>query len=589
MLLLQRARRLAPLRRFCTTALPPARQHLLDELTERGLVQSITSRSLRQHLQPASLDVPSSPTAHKPVKRTVYAGVDPSAKSLHVGNLMPLMALLHFARYGHTSLALIGGATGSIGDPSGRSTERSALAKAELDDNVASISAQLREFFQRAQEYIQRRQGATDTDEASGSAATPTPIRVTAQAASGGPQVELAAEQAFSAGDSAFAFAAAPGSGSGAVGGAALGEALTTTPALDVRLVNNLAWFSKLNVLDFLSSVGRHARILTMMSRDSVKWRLVPDESGEAPGMSFTEFSYQLLQAYDFSVLHSGTWKCSVQIGGSDQMGNIMAGIDLIRRFKAASQPEQAEVEGKAEAETEAEGKGEEKHASPAYGLTLPLLTTSSGAKFGKSAGNAVWLSPRLLGDFDFYQFFLRARDDEVEKYLLALTLLPVRRIREVMQEHEADRKKRRAQTTLAGEVTELVRGQEARKRAELATRVLYETELENLDVESVVEAFGGAKTLVVLEKREEWIGAEITKLAATVNLVKSRADAKRAVASGGLYLNNVAVPSKTDGKPTNKMLDESDLLGPDGGRQMAILRIGKTEHRIVVVPPHSS
>ncbi|EPQ29368.1 uncharacterized protein PFL1_03123 [Pseudozyma flocculosa PF-1] len=619
MLRLSLASRRSPLRgssllrrHLSTTSSRPSsdqRPHLLDELTQRGLVQSITSRSLRAHLSAPSSEAQNALS----VKRTVYSGVDPSARSLHVGNLLPLMALLHFARYGHRSLALIGGATGSIGDPSGRSTERSALDKAELDRNVASISNQLREFFGRAQEYIERRQDLVEPSSSSSArAATPTPMEAAAQSADGGIEAELAAERAFCASSTEGAsapFPPAPGNAAVDVPqaeDAALGDRLTTTPALDVRLVNNLSWFSGLGVLEFLGTVGRHARIQTMMSRDSVKSRLVPPRSaaseGEAAaetdeangdalavGLSFTEFSYQLLQAYDFSVLHSGAWNCSIQIGGSDQMGNIMAGVDLIRRLKAAS-PAAAQLAASSSSSSPTSAAkphgGQEKYVDPAYGLTLPLLTTSSGAKFGKSAGNAIWLSPSLLSDFEFYQFFLRSRDDEVEKYLLALTLLPVGTVRQVMGEHAADRKRRGAQRKLAGEVTELVRGVEARKRAEMATRVMFETDLRDVDVDEVVEAFRGTQVLVELGSRDEWVGEDVTKLAAKVGLVKSRADAKRALSSGGLYLNNVALPSSSKSPSSGiTTLDPADLLGPPSARQFAILRVGKTEHRVVVVP----
>lgn len=252
---------------------------VVGELETRGLVHTLTSRALRTHL--------SSP-------RTVYSGVDPSARSLHVGNLLPLLALAHFARYGHRPIVLVGGATGSIGDPSGRSSERNALDPDTLTANVAAIQTQLKTFFANVAQLSGKEVG--------------------------------------------------------------------------VRMMNNYTWMSGVSMLDFLGEVGRHARLTQMLARDSVASRM------EGEGMSYTEFSYQLLQAYDFAHLHRSSG-CTVQLGGSDQLGNISAGIDLIRRRMGAKAMRD----------------------EPAYGLTLPLLTTASGEKFGKSAGNAVWLDRKSV------------------------------------------------------------------------------------------------------------------------------------------------------------------------------------------------
>ena len=427
---------------------------VLDELESRGLVQAITSRALRQHVNTTD-------ASGQLVPRTVYSGVDPSAASLHVGNLLPLLSLLHFALRGHTALVLVGGATGAIGDPSGRSSERSALAKEQLEANVASISAQVRQFFQNAQAYLHRRKVEPP--------ATQRPVGLDKPA----------------------------------------GERVMDG-WLDVRIVNNLDWTRYVTMLEFLATVGRHARVSDMLARDSVKNRLAPAEdaadSSSPVGLSFTELSYQLLQAFDFSVLHGAPWNCSIQLGGSDQMGNINAGIDLIRRQRAA--------QSDAGAPTMRE--------DPAYGLTLPLLLTSTGVKFGKSAGNAVWTSPDLLSDYEYYQFFVRSADADVERYLRTLTLLPHEEIQRIIEQHAEAPAKRFAQTRLAEEMTELVRGCDAVQRAKTATSVLFGTDIEALTLDDVLFAFANDARLVHLP-REAWVGADILALAAQTKLVKSK------------------------------------------------------------------
>ena len=272
---------------------------------------------------------------------------------------------------------------------------------------------------------------------------------------------------------------------------------------LDIRIVNNITWLQPVSMIDFLSNVGRHARVNDMMARDSVKNRLAPpgDSSASAQGLSFTEFTYQLLQAYDFSVLHREPYHCSLQIGGSDQMGNISAGIDLIRRQEAA--------------------RGTDIREDPAYGLTLPLLTTANGTKLGKSAGNAVWINPEMLSDMDFYQYFLRSADADVGRFLLSLTLLPIERIDEVLEVHEKDRSKRHAQEVLAAEMTELVRGEDALRRARIATKVLFGTSLDELQTKDVLFAFKDDPRLVKISR--DMLGTEVLSVAAQAGLTPSK------------------------------------------------------------------
>ncbi|WFD00818.1 tyrosine--tRNA ligase [Malassezia yamatoensis] len=474
-------------------------QNPIQKLKSRDLLQAATSSAVESHL--------ATEKDGALVPRTIYAGVDPSAASMHVGNLLPLLALLHCSRYGHTGLVLVGGGTGAIGDPSGRSTERSALDLEQLEANVASIRAQMYQFFHNAAAYLNRRHG-NDIE------LNPyTPDH----------RAEPTGERLFSAG-------------------------------LDIRLVNNTTWLQPVSIIEFLSNVGRHARVNDMLARDSVKSRmnLAKDGKESTEGLSFTEFTYQLLQAYDFSVLHREPYHCSVQIGGSDQMGNIAAGIDLIRRQEAS--------------------KGKSIQEDPAYGLTLPLLTTANGTKFGKSAGNAVWLSPKHLSDLDFYQYFLRTSDADVGRFLRSLTLLPIKEIESVMAEHEQQRSKKRAQEVLATEMTELVRGEQAVFRARVATKVLFGSRLEELRVGDVITTFQNDPRLQTMPR--SILGTEIVNLAADSQLTTSKGEARRLQKGGGLYLNNISL---TD---ANRPLLATDLLND----RFIVLRAGKQQHRIIVV-----
>ncbi|TKY86359.1 hypothetical protein EX895_004508 [Sporisorium graminicola] len=467
---------------------PTCSTDLIDELEHRGLVATLTSRALRSHLSTGP--------------RTVYSGVDPSADSLHVGNLLPLLTLAHFARFNHNPIVLVGGATGSIGDPSGRSSERNALDKETLEGNVEAIKAQLRRFFDNVQQWYRSEEGYQRK------------------------------------------------AGSGGERGVELG--------MGVRMMNNYDWMSGISLLDFLGGVGRHARLTHMLARDSVASRLTPaSTTGGAGGMSYTEFSYQLLQAYDFSLLHSAHG-CTVQVGGSDQLGNITAGIDLIRRLSPSGLTD-----------------------DPAYGLTLPLLTTHTGEKFGKSAGNAVWLSADKTSDWSFYQFFLRTTDQDVVRYLRCLTLLPAQHIDDVLRVHSEAPRLRHAQQTLAMHMTRLIRGTPAADKCRALAQVLFshtssddppaaaKHALSQIDTASL-----GAEGLLASLPREHVVGADLTKVVVAAGLVKSRAEAKRLLQSGGLYVNNVQVQS------AGAAVRAEDLVHA----RMCLLRAGKSAVKVVVV-----
>ncbi|GAA5989968.1 hypothetical protein JCM11641_002931 [Rhodosporidiobolus odoratus] len=445
---------------------------------------------------------------------TVYLGVDPSAKSLHVGNLLALIGLLHFRLHGHNAVALIGGATGAIGDPSGRSTERNALAPETLQANVQGITQQLTTFLDRGVAFAQSRTRRRDGTDVAGT--------------------EKKAEGS-------------------------------------VRVVNNLDWLGGVSLLEFLSTVGKMARVSTMLSRESVKSRL--DSSS---GLSFTEFSYQLLQAYDFLRLHRDLG-CTIQLGGSDQLGNIVSGIDMIRRENHLRQEAVQEVETKKDGVEESD---------PAFGLTFPLLTTAAGEKFGKSAGNAIWLDAGMTSPFDLYQFFLRTTDEEVEKYLKIFTFIRVVELEGIMQDHKAQPKSRIAQKVLAAEATELIHGPEGLRQALVATDVFYSTSLSSrsdlpalitaLDAASVSPAASTIPSLLVRLSKAEYLGQSLERLVLASGLLFSKTQARKAIEAGTLQLNGQRVPPKSH----QRMIAEEDLLKGE----LLVLKASKTAHRAVLL-----
>jgi len=346
-------------RSFCSSS-----RHLdaFRALSERGFVENSTAADMSEFL--------SSP-------RTIYLGIDPTASSLHLGNLVCLMALRHLQAAGHRPICLVGGATAMIGDPSGRSTERPLLDAAQVDENVAGITEDIRRVVDVADEDV----------------------------------------------------------------------------------VNNMHWYSGMSVVEYLREVGRHFRMGSMLSKESVRSRLDSQE-----GMSFTEFSYQTLQGYDFLHLHREKG-CDIQIGGSDQWGNIIAGTDLVSRTV------RKEV----------------------HGITIPLLLTASGEKFGKSAGNAVWMKPERTSPFQLYQYLLNTDDADVGKLLRLLTMKPVTEIDSLLAAHEAAPEAREAQRVLAAEVVEMLHGEEGVTTARRATDVLFSSQpLHEFDAESIKSAYDG-------------------------------------------------------------------------------------------------
>ncbi|KJA19890.1 hypothetical protein HYPSUDRAFT_43757 [Hypholoma sublateritium FD-334 SS-4] len=443
---------------------------LLEDLQRRGFVQDITRHD-------SVLG-----NALESKKQTIYAGVDPTAKSLHIGHLIPMLVLLHFQIHGHRVMPLIGGATGRLGDPSGRLVERQLADIKQVDNNADNLTASIQSFFNRALVYASSR---------------------------------LSLDQDIHA---------------------------------RLSVVNNLEWHQPVTLLEFLHKVGAHVRINTMLNRESVSARLSSQQ-----GLSFTEFTYQLLQAYDFYHLNKH-FGCTIQVGGSDQWGNIVAGLELIGKLGDPLTSKRP-------------------LANEAFGITTPLLTTSSGEKFGKSAGNAVWLNPTLTSVFDFYQYFLKVTDADVGKYLRLLTLMPLEEIEELVTKHNAQPEKRLAQSRLAAEVTEMVHTKTGVAQAVARTKLLFGSDYTSLKVEDVIMAFQDDPRLVKATLHDI-TKTPLSKLAAKYGLVSSNSASRTLISSRGLYLNDKTVKTAQD------VIELCDLQD----QKIAILRAGKGKILILVV-----
>jgi tyrosyl-tRNA synthetase len=392
---------------------------------------------------------------------TGYIGFDPTASSLHVGSLLPVMALARMQRAGHSPIAIVGGGTGLIGDPSGKSQERTLLTREQVEQHLGGIREQLARFL--------------DFD--------------------------------------------APGN-----------------PA---RIVNNADWLGTIDLMSFLRDVGKHFTVNVMLAKESVKRRIEGDD-----GISFTEFSYLLLQAYDFLVLFD-RFGCTLQMGGSDQWGNITAGCDLIRKLRAAK----------------------------AYGLVLPLVTTSAGVKFGKTEAGAVWLDPARTSPFHFYQFWLNTDDRDVARYLKFFTFMPREEIESLARVTSETPERREAQRALAREVTTLVHGADQVTRAERAAAVLFDERITAADVGDVLTVFADAPSTEMTLPAD---GMPLVEMLATVKLAASKSEATRLVKSGGVYVNNVRATDE------RARLRTSDAIGG----QVILLRKGRKDQHVVKVRP---
>lgn len=388
-----------------------------------------------------------------------YVGFDPTASSLHVGTLLPILALVRLQKFGHSPIAVVGGGTGLIGDPSGKTAERTLITAEQVAANVEGIRAQLARFI--------------DFDSQSN-----------------------------------------PG-----------------------RLVNNAEWLTKLNAMEFLRDVGKYFTVNYMLAKESVKRRVEGED-----GISYTEFSYLLLQAYDFLVLYD-RFKCVFQMGGSDQWGNIVAGCDLIRKLRAA----------------------------PVYGLVMPLLTTAGGTKFGKSEAGAIWLDPDRTSPFRFYQFWLNVDDRDAGSYLKSFTFLEKDEIAGLERATAEQPEKREAQRRLAREVTTMVHGADQVARAERAARVLFGGSLADALLEDILMVFDDVPSVTVSVKALE-PGMAAAELAVTAGLAGSKGEATRLIKQGGLYIND------------RRLTDERGRVGLDDaiGKKVIVLRKGQRERRLV-------
>ena len=416
---------------------------LYRELKDRGLVYQVTDESLGELLSRESI--------------TLYAGFDPSASSLHVGNLLHLVTLARFQRAGHHPIAIAGGATGMIGDPSGKADERKLLDPEQVETNLDNHVRQMRRV---------------------------------------------------------------------------LDFEVKDNPA---RVLNNAEWIGQFSFLEFLRDVGKHFSVPNMLAKESIKSRL-------ATGISFTEFAYVLLQAYDFLHLHQN-YGCKLQIGGQDQWGNITAGVDLIRR----------------------------KSGGAAYGMTSELITTASGTKFGKSEGNAVWLDPDLTSPYQFYQFWIRAEDADVANYLKLFTFIPLEEIEGLAEEVRTNPGARRAQAQLARHMTEMLHGKDAAAQAVAASQALFGSELKDLSDDVVADVFREAPATALPRARLS-DGVGLVDLLTESGMLKSRGESRRLIAAGGVYVNNRRV-TDVDCKLTEKDLASEHFL---------LLRTGKKNYHLL-------
>jgi tyrosyl-tRNA synthetase len=393
--------------------------NILDDLRWRGLLADCTDAdALTQRL------------AQGPV--TLYCGFDPTADSLHVGNLVPLLALRRFQLQGHRPIVLAGGATGMVGDPSGKSAERNLQTPAQVEHNIASIKVQLTKFL----------------------------------------DFEVA-----------------------------------TNPA---RLVNNYDWTAPISILEFLRDVGKHISVNSMVAKESVRSRMEDRDAG----ISFTEFSYMLLQGYDFYHLRK-TYECELQIGATDQWGNITVGTELTRKKLGAT----------------------------VWGLVFPLLTKADGSKYGKTATGTVWLDPKRTSPYRFYQFFVNTEDAEVVKLLKILTLLPAEEITALESELKANPAARVAQKALAREMTRRVHGEERLAGALKASEVLFGGTLDGLSAEDFQDVIAEAPTKDLEKTRLEGAGLSLIEALMHAGLSPSRGQARKDIEGGGIYVNNVKVP----------------------------------------------
>ena len=419
---------------------------VFETLSKRGFIEQVTDPDLENILSRQSV--------------TLYCGFDPTAPSLHCGNLVPIMGLAHLQRAGHRPLIIVGGATGMVGDPSGRSEERNLLTPEQVEINTAGIAKQLAHF-------------------------------VTFE------------------GDNAAV------------------------------MLNNADWIGRFSYLGWLREIGKHFPVNVMLAKDSVRRRLEDREHG----LSYTEFSYMLLQAYDFLHLYR-EHGCILQVGGSDQWGNVTAGIDLIRRIEQGQ----------------------------AYGMTFPLLADAGGEKFGKTAAGAVWLDAERTSVWDFYQYWVRTDDRDVIRYLKLFTFLPLEEIAELERQVADQPEKRAAQQVLAREVTTIAHGAGQAEAMDRGARMLYGQEVRDLTDEQIKLLLADAPMHQVSRDRLSH-GIPIVELLVEAGMVPSKSEARRRLKGGGIYLNNAVVDE-------SRVVDAAALASASS----IVLRSGKKNYCLIQV-----
>jgi len=442
--------------------------NILDELKWRGLLSAATAATEDRLDKPvATGGDPDQPTAATPRPFagpvTLYCGFDPTADSLHVGNLVPLIALRRFQLAGHHPIALAGGATGLIGDPSGKAQERQLLTRETLDHNIACVKEQLRRLL--------------DFD----------------------------------------------------------------TKINPARLVDNASWTTSVSFLDFLRDIGKHFSVNMMVTKESVRARMEDREAG----ISFTEFSYMLLQAFDFYVL-CRDYDCELQIGGNDQWGNITAGIDLCRK----------------------------KLGKAVFGLTLPLITNSDGSKFGKTEAGAVWVDAKRTSVYKFYQFWIRTNDTDVVRYLKFFTFLPAQEIEALERQHAEKPEGRSAHMALARAMTDLIHGESATRDAIRASEILFGGGLDGISESTFNDIVGEAPSKQL--DGSAFAGEGLPLLGALVEsgLSESKSQARKDVEGGGIYLNNVRESNVRRAITSNDLLFGKHLLLRKGKRSYVVLSV---------------
>jgi tyrosyl-tRNA synthetase len=422
--------------------------NLIEELRWRGMIQDImpgTEEQLQKEMT------------------TAYIGFDPTAESLHIGSLVPILLLVHLQKAGHKPIALVGGATGMVGDPSGKSEERNLLDEATLDKNIAGVKSQLEKFL--------------DFDSTKPNAA---------------------------------------------------------------EMANNYDWFKNISFIEFLRDTGKHITVNYMMAKDSVKKRI----EGEV-GMSYTEFAYQLMQGYDFYWLYKNK-NCKLQMGGSDQWGNITTGTELVRR----------------------------KAGGEAFAFTCPLIKKADGGKFGKTEKGNIWLDARLTTPYQFYQFWLNASDEDAEKWIKIFTFLSKTDIDAFIEEHKGNPSKRIIQNQLAKRVTEFIHGRSALEEAIATTEKLFADQTapaESLSIEDLESMEGIVKSDFTKAKIEA--GIDVVSLLADTGIFTSKGEARKMVQGGGVSINRRKVDSVQFTVDNNLLLHEKYLLVQKGKKNYYLIK----------------